>query len=256
MRSKLRAMLFGLGGVVALTSCASRPRINVVIMDDDDRYAEQIGDVRVVIGCKPGLAEEVALLFAHLRDLSRRGINLTDGSKVPYGWTTFSLQAVRGRLEVWEPNYEQETERLGRPEISASLIVDAAQRSFLSKLSVDSFEVQYDQHILVSSEAWEASEVMLFRVESPGGRMSGWRMVDPRSETDTMESVPIYEVYRRRPEFMVSLTLPPGYLVYYHAGAPSMVMDSADHIIWEDGTAAPLAPTGGGTPGVAKLPLL
>ena len=121
MSSKLRAMLFGLGGVVALTSCASRPRINVVIMDDDDRYAEQIGDVRVVIGCKPGLAEEVALLFAHLRDLSRRGINLTDGSKVPYGWTTFSLQAVRGRLEVWEPNYEQETERLGRPEISASL---------------------------------------------------------------------------------------------------------------------------------------
>jgi hypothetical protein len=160
---------------------------------------------------------------------------------------------VRGRLEVWEPNYEQETERLGRPEISASLSVDAAQRSFLSKLSVDSSDVQYDQHILVSSEAWEASEVMLFRVESPGGRMSGWRMVDPRSETDTMESVPIYEVYRRRPEFMVSLTLPPGYLVYYHAGEPSMVMDSADRIIWEQGIAPNMTPIRSDTRGVATL---
>ncbi len=253
MRPRLRSMILSVGAAVALTSCAGRPQVNVVILDDDDRFAQQIGDVRVVIGCRPGLAEEAALLFDHLRDLSRRGINLTDGAKVPYGWTTFSLQDVRGRLEVWEPNYEQETERLGRPEISASLSVDAAQRSFLSKLSVDSSDVQYDQHILVSSEAWEASEVMLFRVESPGGRMSGWRMVDPRSETDTMESVPIYEVYRRRPEFMVSLTLPPGYLVYYHAGEPSMVMDSADRIIWEQGIAPNMTPIRSDTRGVATL---
>ena len=241
MRGALAIMAVCLLKASTLTSCARRPALNVVIVGgEEDRFTRQIGGARIVIGCDPLLTDEVELLFAHLRELSRRGIELVDGVEVPYGWTTFSLQLVRGRLEVWEPDYERETESRGRPEISASLKIDAAQRSFLSKIAVESSEVQYDQHMLVSSDAWSSDQVMLFRVASPGGRMSGWRMVNPHAESDagTIESVPIYEVYRRRPELLSSLTLPPGYLVFYRSGAPHMVMDSSDQVIWKDGVRA------------------
>ncbi|MGB1701355.1 MAG: hypothetical protein ACPHRO_15465, partial [Nannocystaceae bacterium] len=44
----------------------------------------------------------------------------------------------------------------------------------------------------------------------------------------------IYELYRRRPELLASLSLPAGYLVYYRRGAPHIVMDGADRVIWQE----------------------
>lgn len=225
-------------------SCVSRRGLSVVILGaDGHRFSRQIGDVGLVVGCEDALAPEVERLFSHLREISRQGTELVDGAKIPYGWTTFSLRAVRGRLEVWEPDYEHETEQRGRPEISASLKIDAAQRAFMAKVAVESSEIQFDQHLLVSTETWTADEVMLFRVASPGGRMSGWRMVSPHadSEGEALESVPVYELYRRRPELLASLTLPPGYLVYYRDGDARVVMDPSDTVIWKEGAASELA---------------
>src|SRR5690349_14037446 len=76
---------------------------------------------------------------------------------------------------------------------------------------------------------------MLVRVESPGGRMTGWRLTpaDGIKEEDEVESLPVYAILAARPELLDAMLPPPGYLVLYPGDQLTTVVDENAHIGWD-----------------------
>lgn len=199
-----------------------------------DQWSRAVGDRVVVAFCDPSLRVEVEALFRHLVEISRQGVELRGEQEIGYAWTTLTLRDRQGRLEVWEPDYDRDAEARARPSVTASLRVRAAQESVLRHAKAVRTPVNFDQHILVSKKVWNTDELLFARVVSPGGRMSGWRIVPSELESGIgeIESIPLHALYRRAPEMLAPLLLPPGYMVLLRAREVVTIVDPDDVIVW------------------------
>ena len=209
-----------------------------------DQWSSTIAGEAVVTFCSPTLRVEVEALFTHLRDLSRQGVAFAPGARVPYRWTTLEVRQGPGRLELWEPDYERDPEGAFTPGVDVSLRVAQEQQRVLQLAEVTGLDVQFDQHVLVATESWRRDDLMLARVDSPGGRLTGWRIVPANVEEGLgeVESVPLHEVYRRRPELLGAMRLPPGYLAFYEAGGIIAIVDPGDVLVWSAPTSDAAGP--------------
>lgn len=241
-----RSFLLSASVVLLLGACAGprlQPRVEM-LERRPDQWSSTIAGEAVVTFCSPSLRTEVEALFSHLRELSRQGVVFAPGSRVPYRWTTLEVRQGPGRLELWEPDYERDPEGAYNPGVDVSLRVAHEQQRVLQLAEVNGLDVQFDQHVLVATESWRRDDLMLARVDSPGGRLTGWRIVpsDVEQGLGDVESVPLYEVYRRRPELLGAMRLPPGYLAFFEGGSIVAIVDPGDAVVW----AAPTPMTPGG----------
>jgi hypothetical protein len=201
----------------------------------DNEFTLRYGTRTIHVYADPALDGEVARLFLLFEDLRAEAVPLTEQTRLPIGWTTLSFTDDGQRLVVQEPDYDHEPESHTRPDISVSLATLARQRRVLEQVGVPGEAIDFDQHVLTIRGVLEQAEVMLIRVESPGGRMTGWRLTpaDGIEDSDEIESLPVYAILAARPELLDAMLLPPGYLVLYSGDQLTTIVNQNDEIVWE-----------------------
>jgi hypothetical protein len=201
----------------------------------DNEFTLPYGARTIHVYADPELDGEVARLFLLFEDLRAEAVPLTEQTRLPIGWTTLSFTDDGERLIVQEPDYDHEPENRTRPDISVSLATLARQRRVLEQVGVPGAAIDFDQHVLAIRGVLEQTEVMLIRVESPGGRMTGWRLTPAAGieDSDEVETLPVYAILAARPELLDAMLLPPGYLVLYSGDQLTTVVNESDEIVWE-----------------------
>lgn len=232
-----RAVLVLAATGLTLGGCAQRARnLNVQVVEPrEDRWSTTVGQQMVVVYAAPRLRAEVELLFEYLAMLSQKGLDLAPGYRLHFGWTTLTLTEQQGEFVFYEPDYDAiDPEGSTREDISASLDVLTDQNAVLLKARQRPAPVNFDQHVLVSRGALEASEVYLVRVESPGARLTGWRIAPTEGDVAAAEvdSLPVHEVYKRRPDLLSAMLLPPGFMAFYDAEGLQVLVDGQDEPVW------------------------
>jgi hypothetical protein len=193
------------------------------------------GDQTIYVYADPALSGEVERLFALFGDLLAESVPLSATTRLPIGWTTLSFAADHERLIVEEPDYANDPEANTHPDISISLAILARQRAVLEQVGVPGEAIDFDQHVLTITGVLEREEVMLVRVESPGGRMTGWRLTPAEGieDADEIESLPVYTIFNARPELLDAMLLPPGYLALYSGARLTTIVNEANEIVWD-----------------------
>jgi len=204
----------------------------------DDEFALPYGDKTIYVYADPELGPEVERLFALFEDFRLEAVALSPTTRLPIGWTTlgFVVEGEQGeRLVVTEPNYDDEPETQQRQDISVSLATLARQRRVLEQVGVPGAAIDFDQHVLAIQGAIDEPEVMLIRVESPGGRMTGWRLTPAAgiAEDDEIESLPVHAIVRARPELLDAMLLPPGYLALYSGTQLTTIVNADNVVVWD-----------------------
>jgi hypothetical protein len=201
----------------------------------DNEFTLPYGARTIHVYADPALDGEVSRLFLLFEDLRAEAVPLTEQTRLPIGWTTLSFTDDGKRLIVQEPDYDHQPEQHTRPDISVSLATLARQRRVLEQVGVPGEAINFDEHVLAIRGALEQPEVMLIRVESPGGRMTGWRLTpaDGIEDSDEIDSLPVYEILAARPELLDAMLLPPGYLVLYSGDQLTTIVNERDEIVWE-----------------------
>lgn len=208
----------------------------------EDRFVRIYGETSVVAYCNPDLEPVVEHVFDLLAEIHGQGGTMHAGQRFPVGWTTLYLEPdPRGELVLREPDYSApDPELVTRPDISASLAMLARQLLVLAKAQETGQSVNYDQHVLTVRGALDEADVYLVRVESPGGRLTGWRIA-PTAErpVEEVDSLPVHEVLRRRPELVEAMTLPPGYMAFYEGKDLAIIVDAKNEAVWRKDVSAP-----------------
>ena len=145
--------------------------------------------------------------------------------------------AAKGENLVFqEPDYDAENpESAMRDDISASVRMLSEQTEVLARIGMQGQDVNFDEHVLLTKGALELDKVYLVRVASPGGRVTGWRIAGTEDEEGEMEidSVPLYEVFRRRPALVRAMLLPVGFMVFFEGDRIQVIVDPNDEPVWE-----------------------
>jgi hypothetical protein len=201
----------------------------------DNEFTLPYGARTIHVYADPALDGEVARLFLLFEDLRAEAVPLTEQTRLPIGWTTLSFTDDGERLVVQEPDYDNEPESRTRSDISVSLATLKRQRRVLDQVGVAGAAINFDEHVLTIRGVLEQAEVMLIRVESPGGRMTGWRLTPAAGieDSDEIDSLPVYEILAARPELLDAMLLPPGYLVLYSGDQLTTIVNQNDEIVWE-----------------------
>lgn len=201
----------------------------------DNEFTLAYGARTIFVYADPALDGEVARLFLLFEDLRAEAVPLSEQTRLPIGWTTLSFTDDGARLVVQEPDYDNEPESRTRSDISVSLATLARQRRVLEQVGVPGEAIDFDQHVLAVTGVLDRSEVMLIRVESPGGRMTGWRLspAEGLADSDEVESLPVYAILAARPELLDAMLLPSGYLVLYSGDQLTTVVNEANEVVWD-----------------------
>lgn len=213
-------------------------------------FTLEYGDRTVVVRADPGLAGEVQRLFALLEDLRAESVVISERTQLPIGWTTLSFRvdgAFGEQLTVLEPDYAGDPESEVRADVSVSLATLARQRAVLERVGVPGEAIDFDEHVTTFRGVLDVEEVLLLRVVSPGGRLTGWRLAPMAGIPDdgVPDSLPVHEVLRARPILVDAMLLPPGYMVYFAGDRMTAIVDPEDNVVWD----------GSGDPGLpAELP--
>jgi hypothetical protein len=203
-----------------------------------DEWTMAYGRQTLYVYADPSLAPEVARLFALFEDLAAEQVPLDLDTRLPIGWTTLSF-AIEGdageRLVVREPDYADRPETNTRADISVSLATLARQRLVLEHAGVAGAAIDFDQHVLTITGSLALDEVFLLRVESPGGRMTGWRLSPTEGipEDSETESIPVYEILAARPALLDAMLLPPGYMAFYERDTLTTIVNEHDEVVWD-----------------------
>lgn len=225
---------------------SSEPAKPVVPRPPDNEHAFRYGGQTIYAYADRSLEGEVERLFEVFAAMRDESFVIEDGSELPIGWTRLRFAVEGDRITMHEPNYDGDPEHDSRPDISVSLATLARQRGVLNLVGVPGAPIDFDRHVLVVRGALEQAEVFLFRVESPGGRMTGWR-VSPTAgmqAEDEVDSLPVHAILRARPELVDAMLLPPGYMAFYTGERLVTLVDGHDEVVWDwarDGELAPLA---------------
>ena len=214
-----------------------------VVEEREDRWARLVGENLMVAYCSPELRGEVDALFELLLVMSLQGMELQDGSRVPLGWTTLVVGREGEDLVLFEPDYEAEDpESTTRADVSATLRILSRQLRVAARIEVRPQPVNFDQHVLMVKGSLDVDNVYMLRVESPGARLSGWRLHPTEGDHGDaeLESLPIYEVYRRRPELVEAMLLPPGYMAFFGGKQLQVLVDGDDQPVWQREQSAPI----------------
>jgi hypothetical protein len=201
----------------------------------DDEHVLPYGERTIYVYADPSLDAEVARLFLLLEDLRAESVPLDAQTRLPIGWTTLSFVVEGQRLVVEEPDYDNEPESHTRRDISVSLATLARQRRVLEQIGVPGEAIDFDQHVLTIRGVLERDEVMLIRVESPGGRTTGWRLTPAEgiAEADEIESLPVWAILAARPELLDVMLLPAGYLALYSGDQLTTIVNERNEVVWD-----------------------
>lgn len=254
---RARSALVALLGVVAALACKpagessdpeALPETTGVgqpsVPDNEHAFTYGAQTIRVV--ADPSLDGEVDRLFEVFATMRDESFVIRDGGELPIGWTRLRFAVDGPRITVLEPDYDGDPEHDSRPDISVSLATLARQRAVLNLAGVAGRSIDFDRHVLTVRGALDQDEVFLVRVESPGGRMTGW-LLSPTAgmlPEDEVDSVPVHAILRARPELLDAMLLPPGYMAFYAGERLVTLVDERDEVVWDwarDGELAPLA---------------
>jgi hypothetical protein len=201
----------------------------------DDEHVMSYGDRMIYVYADPSLKTEVARLFLLFEDLRAEQVQLDSTTRLPIGWTTLSFAVEDERLVVEEPDYDNQPETHTRQDISVSLATLARQRAVLEHAGVPGQPIDFDEHVLAIRGSLELDEVFLLRVESPGGRMTGWRLspTDGIPEGAQTDSLPVYEILQARPALLDAMLLPPGYMAFFSGNTLTTIVNERDEVVWD-----------------------
>lgn len=193
------------------------------------------GNQTIVVHADPSLDGEVERLFEVFAALRAEAFVIADATELPIGWTRLRFAVEGPTITVLEPDYDGDPEQGWRPDISVSLATLARQRAVLELVDVEGEAIDFDRHVLVVRGALEQPDVFLLRVTSPGGRMTGWRLsptagMQPEDEVD---SLPVHEILRARPELVDAMLLPAGYMAFFTGERLTTLVDEQDAVVWD-----------------------
>lgn len=201
----------------------------------DDRFAREIGGKTVIAYCNPRLSTSATALLDRLAGHVNAENPLRAGLEFADGWTTYTLVREGEDFVLAEPDYDApDPESTVRPDVTVSLDVLERQMELARRCGVDVAPVDFDQHVIGGAGVLDVDDVMLLRVESPGGRMTGWRIAPASGELGEgeLESWPVHALWKQRPVLLDALLLPPGIMAFYAKDTLQVVVGADNEPIW------------------------
>lgn len=169
-------------------------------------------------------------------ELHAVGPRLAPGARIDFGWVPLQIEADNGEWLVCEPDFDSEPMQW-RPSVDATLGVLQAQGTLMRHLGIQPKRTRGDHLLWLAPSAVRASSVYLHRKESESADKSGWYIGKECSEEDDEETQCAVEVLAGRllsikPEWVVVLALPVGYLAQFEEDRLTAIYDDRDQCIF------------------------
>lgn len=191
-----------------------------------------IEEVTLVANCEPSLQSHGRWL---LDRLSETRSWVVEGQPLQVGWSLFTPVRVGARIWVHEPDFECDPERNTRNEISVSVGILAQQIEVVRRAGVTPRDVYFADVMEVQQGALEATDAVLERFETANRGHSGWIAKPRGDDSGELRRIPVFELLRRRREWLQVLCLPPGYMAVFRRSDIEAILDRDDNDVWHQG---------------------
>jgi hypothetical protein len=194
------------------------------------RWTAQLGDERVSVDCLDGYADLVPPVLNLLTALYEHGEPMTEGLALRWGWSELVLvREADGRLQVHEPDFGDDPLESYRPDVTATLQVQAATRDVLARCGVEPHPVRFDELMVVAGDALAAPVLMAQRNKPSAPGDSGWYVgARPGFEEGRLAPRMVFELLGSRPGLLPALALPAGWQVVLDGDDILRVVDDRD----------------------------
>ncbi len=205
------------------------------------RWTARLGDEHVCVQCEDSFAHLVPPVLNVLTSLHERGQPMVEGLTLRWGWSALVLVRIEdGRLQAYEPDFDDDPLENVRPDATATLRVQAATRELVSLCRTDPLPVLYDDLVVVAGDVLTSPVLMAQRNPPAEVGDSGWYVGSrPGFEVDPPTPRMVFEMLEHRPALLPALALPAGWQVVVEGDRLSRVVDAQDRDVVRDGRPVP-----------------
>lgn len=200
------------------------------------RWIARLGDERVSIDCSDARADLVPPVLEMLSSLHERGEPMDEGLTLRWGWSALILVRMSdGRLQVHEPDFDDDPLEHVRADVTTTLQVQAASRDLLARCGCVPVPFAFDDALVVAGDALAQPVLMAQRSESSAPGDSGWYL-GARPGFEHTEPAPrmAFELLTTRPALLPALALPTGWQVVLEGERITRVVDDSDRDVVRD----------------------
>jgi hypothetical protein len=198
----------------------------------------RIGGQMILLECDAQFESQANSVLDKLASLKDQGHTLHDGTKIQFGWSVLILRAENDCLRMCEPAFFGDALDDTSPTLDTTLSVLTAQVRILHAIREEGADVRFDQAVIFKRGVLELPEIFLKRDTTDVEGYSGWFIgdlndIEGSGDEESLESLPIFELLKRRYAVLQVLALPPGYLVTMHEDRIVDILDSEEKSRWE-----------------------
>jgi hypothetical protein len=200
------------------------------------RLSARIGKSELHAECDDKYAAIAKQLLALIKETASDGTPVLDGTTIQFGWTTFTMKLVEGKLTLHEPDFDHDADSLLRPNISCSLDIYLRQQAVIADFGLSSWHpANCFEEVLAANGSLSKQRIIAKHYSDAHGE-TGWVIFDSESKEhltlDTFPEqygkLPVWRLLQIRPSLLAYLALPPGYTVF-------VSNNKAERVINEDG---------------------
>ena len=194
------------------------------------RWTARLGDERVRLECSDAVADLVPPVLNLLTALHEHGEPMAAGLALRWGWSELVLvRSPDGALQLHEPDFGGDPLEDLRPDVTATLQVQAATRELLASCGVQPHPVRFDELVVVAGDPFDASVLMAQRNPPSAPGDSGWYVsARPGFEDGALSPRMVFELLDARPGLLPALALPAGWQVVLDGDDVVRVVDDRD----------------------------
>jgi hypothetical protein len=155
---------------------------------------------------------------------------MAEGLALRWGWSELVLvRSPDGPLQLHEPDFGGDPIEDFRPDVTATLQVQAATRELLARCGVHPHPVRFDELVVVAGDPFDASVLMAQRNPPSAPGDSGWYVsARPGFEEGALAPRMVFELLDARPGLLPTLALPAGWQVVLEGDDVVRVVDDRD----------------------------
>ena len=181
--------------------------------------------------CKEEYLEILNSFLEIIKDININEIK--NDYKIQFGFSMYSLFEENNCFHIMAPAYFNSPLVNKTKDLSLSFQILQVQVQFLKFLDLGGENIFFQDKIVFSEGILDKKDFYMERSESPKGD-TGWFIGFLEKNNEDLKAILAYELLELKPDIIMALGLPSGYLVVFKNNKIDAILDSSDKYIYRN----------------------